>query len=173
MQIVFPKSIIHDFENDANLLFPSKKLGTIEFVMNHELKLLVQWLWSNELSLNEAKTSTWPWIRNKVKLRQFAKYIGFFIGEILPWNKQIDNICSKLVRASKLFLNYVNFYWQNVAYLFITLSFIQIYPVDWSGLTQSKAMLTVLANYKNVALEFFLSPTSVAMLMVYFSNLNC
>ena len=49
-------------------------------------------------------------IRNKVKLRQFAKYIGFFIGEILPWNKQIDNICSKLVRASKLFLNYVNFY---------------------------------------------------------------
>ena len=43
----------------------------------------------------------------------------------------------------------------------------------WSGLTQSKTILTILTNYKNAALEFFLSLTSMAILMVYFLNRNC
>ena len=36
--------------------FLPKKLGTIELVVNHELKLLSQWLRSNKLCLNEIKT---------------------------------------------------------------------------------------------------------------------
>ena len=49
LQSVFSKSVAH-------LLFPAKKLDTTESVINHELKLLVQWLRSNKLSLNETKT---------------------------------------------------------------------------------------------------------------------
>ena len=48
LQSVFSKSIAHHFADDTNLLFPAKKLGTIESVINHELKLLVQWLQSNK-----------------------------------------------------------------------------------------------------------------------------
>ena len=47
------KSIIHNFAEDANLIFSSKKLGTIESVVNNGLK--VQWLRVNILSLNETK----------------------------------------------------------------------------------------------------------------------
>ena len=65
LQSVFSKSIAHHFADDTNLLFPAKKLGTIESVINHELKLLVQWLQSNKLSLNETKTELiifrFPW----------------------------------------------------------------------------------------------------------------
>ena len=45
----FSKLTIHNFPDNANLLFQSKKLGTIESVINHEVELKV-------LSLNEAKT---------------------------------------------------------------------------------------------------------------------
>ena len=43
----FSKLIVHHFADDTNLLFPAKKLGTIESVVNHELKLISQWLRSN------------------------------------------------------------------------------------------------------------------------------
>ena len=58
LQSVFSKSITHHFADDANLLFPSKELGTIESAISHELKLLVQCFRSNKLSLNETKLSS-------------------------------------------------------------------------------------------------------------------
>ena len=56
LQSAFLKSVVHPFADDTNLLFPAKKLGTIKSVINDKLKLLVQWLRSNKLSLNETKT---------------------------------------------------------------------------------------------------------------------
>lgn len=47
---------MHHFADDTNLPFSSKNIGTIEFVVSHELKILVPWLRSNKLSLNECKT---------------------------------------------------------------------------------------------------------------------
>ena len=65
LQSLFSKSVVHHFANDTNLLFPAEKLGTTESVINHELKVLVQWLRSNKLSLNESKTELitfrYPW----------------------------------------------------------------------------------------------------------------
>ena len=56
LQSVFSKSVVYHFADDINLLFRAKKPGTIESVIKHELNLLVQWLRSNKLSLNEIKT---------------------------------------------------------------------------------------------------------------------
>ena len=56
LQSIFSKSALHHFPDDTNLLFPDKKLDPIESVTNHELELLVEWLQSNKLSLNETKT---------------------------------------------------------------------------------------------------------------------
>ena len=112
---VFSKSVVHHFADDTNFLFPAKHLGIIESVINHELELLVQWLRSNKLSLNETKTEfiifRSPWkhlprepdirINNyKLKLRPHIKYLGILIGKVLSWNKQIDDICTKLARAN-------------------------------------------------------------------------
>ena len=113
----FSKSVVHRFADDTNLLFPAKKLGTTESVINNELKLklLVQWLRSNKLSLNETKTELIifrsPWkhlprepdirINNyKLKLHSHIKYLGILIDEVMSRNKQIDDICTKLARAN-------------------------------------------------------------------------
>ena len=55
LQIAYSKSAVRHFVGD-NFLFPTKRLGTTESIVNHELKLLVQWLRSNKLSLNKTKT---------------------------------------------------------------------------------------------------------------------
>ena len=75
-----------------------KKLGTIESVINNELKHLVQCLRGNKLSLNETKTEViiyrtlWkqlllePGIRlNNCKLKLYprVRYLGIFIDEVL------------------------------------------------------------------------------------------
>ena len=44
LQSVFLKPVFHNFADDTNVLVPAKELGTIESAINHELKLLVQWL---------------------------------------------------------------------------------------------------------------------------------
>ena len=115
LQSVFSKSVVHHFADDTNLLFPAKKLGTIESVVKHELKLLAQWLQSNKLSLNETKTELIifrsPWkhlprepdirINNyKLKLHSRIKYLGILIDEVLSGNKQIVDICTKLARTN-------------------------------------------------------------------------
>ena len=58
LQGAFSKSIIHHFADYTNLLFPAKKLDTIKSVVNHELKLLSQWLRSNKQN-DTNKTSKW------------------------------------------------------------------------------------------------------------------
>ena len=93
----FLKSIIHCFVNETNLLFPAKKLGTIQSAVNHKLKLLSQWLQSNKLSLNETKTGLIIFrsprknlprepdlrINNyKLKLQSDVKYIGILINKV-------------------------------------------------------------------------------------------
>ena len=70
---------------------------------------------SNKLSLNEAKTEIIIFIslrkqlprdpdirinNYKLKVLEFAKYLGVFIDEVSSSNKQIDNICCKLSRAN-------------------------------------------------------------------------
>ena len=51
LQGAFSKLINHHFADNTNLLFPAKKLGTNESMVNHELKLLSQWLQSKSLNL--------------------------------------------------------------------------------------------------------------------------
>ena len=94
--------------------FSAKKLGTIESVISNELKFLVQWLPSNILSLNETKAEliifkstvknvpceSYVRINNcKLKLQSHTKYLGILFNGVLPWNKQIDNICINLAEA--------------------------------------------------------------------------
>ena len=48
------------FADDTFILFGSKQIGTIESVVNHELKLVSKWLRLNTLSLNAKKTDFDP-----------------------------------------------------------------------------------------------------------------
>ena len=83
---------------DTNLLFPAKKLETIESVINHEFKLLVQWF-RNKLPLNETKAGLIifrsPWkhllrepdtrINNyKLKLHSHISYLLYLLISCCP-----------------------------------------------------------------------------------------
>ena len=124
LRSVFSKSVVNHFADDTNLLWSSKKLDTIESIINQELKLLVQWLQGNKLSLNETKTevivfrSPWkhlphePDIRinsYKLKLHSHIKYLGMLIDEVLSWNKQIDDIYTELARANGILSKITSF----------------------------------------------------------------
>ena len=115
LHFAFSKLTVHHFADDTNLLFANKNIGTIESNVNYELKILVDWLRSNKLSLNELKTELIMFhpikkklprspnikLNNyKLKLKSHVKYLGITIDEVLPWNKHIDNLSKKLARAN-------------------------------------------------------------------------
>ena len=110
LQSSFSKSVA----SNSFCKYIAKKLGTIESVISNELKFLVQWLPSNILSLNETKAEliifkstvknvpceSYVRINNcKLKLQSHTKYLGILFNGVLPWNKQIDNICINLAEA--------------------------------------------------------------------------
>ena len=107
LHFAFCKLTVHHFPDYTNLLFANKNIGTIESNVNYELKILVDWLRSNKLSLNELKTELIMFhpikkklprspnikLNNyKLKLKSHVKYLGITIDEVLSWNKHIDNL---------------------------------------------------------------------------------
>ena len=114
---VFSNCIVHHFADDTNLIFSSKKVNSIQTVVNCELKKLAVWLSTNKLSLNESKTEvilfrksmTYPnqlpsikLNKHKLTLRKTVSYLGITIDESLSWIKHTDNVCTKLSRANGL-----------------------------------------------------------------------
>ena len=86
------------FVDETNLIFSSENIGTIESVINNELRHLVQWLRGNKLSLNETKTkliifrATWKQLPRepdislnncKLKLHTYVKYLGMSTDDVL------------------------------------------------------------------------------------------
>ena len=146
-----PRFCRHYFVDDTNL-FPAKKLGTIESVINHDLKLLIQCLQSNKLYLNETKTELIifrsPWkhlphkpdirINNyKLKLHSHIGSLGILINEVLSWNNQIDDICTKLARVHGIHSKLHHFVpkkhmYQHISVYFTLMSFM----VVWFSPTQ-------------------------------------
>ena len=57
-------------------------------------------------------------------------------------------------------------------YVYYSVFYSHLFIVSCSGLTQSNAILTVLANKKNAPLEFFLFSISMTIAIVYFLNLT-
>ena len=55
-RICLEKTSCGHFADDSFLIYNSKKLKTIETVINTELKQVIKWLGLNKLSLNTAKT---------------------------------------------------------------------------------------------------------------------
>ena len=48
---VIQHSVMHHFADDTNLLYSSNSLKQINRYLNHDLKLILHWLWANRISL--------------------------------------------------------------------------------------------------------------------------
>ena len=107
-------STVHHFADDTNLLFSNKNPKLLSKVLNKELNLLFEWLCSNRLSLNTAKTEFIIFRPTKVHLRSRVvlklnktknfesnkiKYLGIILDPYLRWNHHINELAKKLNRA--------------------------------------------------------------------------
>ena len=103
------------FADDTFIMFGSKKLATIETVVNHELKLIPKWLRLDELSLNAGKTeliffhSKQRCLNYDISIKingvrlipiDYVKYLGMFIDNYLSWNYHMLQLSKKLSSAN-------------------------------------------------------------------------
>ena len=108
-------SVMHHFADDTNLTYINKSLKKINKYINHDLKLLTQWLRANKISLNASKTeivifrSKNKSINKKLNFRingqkiyptNTIKYLGLYIDEFLSWNEHLHCLHLKLSRAN-------------------------------------------------------------------------
>ena len=99
-------------------MYSNRNIKTIETVMNYELKLVIQWMKLNKLSLNTKKTHLILFhsrqnklnkdnisikINNKrLKLVDHIKYLGMYLDKHLSWDEHIKQLSSKLSRANSI-----------------------------------------------------------------------
>ena len=104
------------FADDTFIIYNSKKLKTIETVINTELKNVLKWLRLNKLSLNVKKTELIffhsPYHKvdydkifinfNGTRLQavDFVKYLGMCIDKHLNWDHHIDELSKKLSKVN-------------------------------------------------------------------------
>ena len=110
--ITFSK--IHHFADYTNFVHESPSLKDINRKINYDMLRVTQWLRTNRIFLNVAKTEIiqFPscrtkftkklsfWISGqKIKTKTQAKYLGVILDEHLNFKKQIDTVKQKLARA--------------------------------------------------------------------------
>ena len=104
------------FADDTIIMYSNKNIKTIETVMNYELKLVIQWMKLNKISLNTKKTDLILFhsrqnilnkdnisikINNKrLKLVDHIKYLGTYLDKQPSWDEHIKQLSSKLSRAN-------------------------------------------------------------------------
>ena len=113
---IFDKAITIHFADDTHHThYSSKKLSTIESVMNYELKKLAEWLRSNKLSLNSGKSEL-VIFRSKTKKEldeitikinkskhspvPNVNYLGVVLDEFLSWDAHVNQLCKNLAQTN-------------------------------------------------------------------------
>ena len=107
-------SSVHQFADDKNLLLVEKSLKKLNKKVNRDLKLIVEWVRANKLSLNANKTEiiifksknktitkhlNFRISGQKIKPSNKVKYLGVILQEDLHWNKYLLNLGKKLSRS--------------------------------------------------------------------------
>ena len=111
MHKAFKKGLITHFADDTNMLYIDKNPRSLRKTVNNELKLLVEWLHANRLSLNVAKTEfiiirpPRKSLDNRITLEldqktifesTNIKYLGLLLDSRLTWKFHIDELSKKL-----------------------------------------------------------------------------
>ena len=74
LHLVVQYSSVHQFADNTNLLFVEKSLKQLNKKVNRDLKLTVEWVRTNKLSLNAKKTEI---IIFKPRNKTISKHLNF------------------------------------------------------------------------------------------------
>ena len=106
------------FADDTTMVNSHKNLNYLEYMMYHDLTILLEWFSANQLSLNLNKTvmmNFWPG-KKKVNIKidditipsvTHYKFLGVHINENLNWNYHMEHLHNRittnlhLLRSSK------------------------------------------------------------------------
>ena len=110
------KSIASHFADDTSITYSSKKLKTLETILNTDLKGISDWLKANRLSLNVDKSKLLIFHSKQRKLDlnglsiklegsklipcDNVKYLGLFLDNNLSWDFHVNQLSKKLSRAN-------------------------------------------------------------------------
>ena len=104
-------SSVHHFADDTNLILTDKSMKKINKHINRDLKLVVQWIRANKLSLNTSKTELVIFKpKNKIITKHFnfrisgqkikpssqVKYLGIILQDDLHWNTHLTKLRKQL-----------------------------------------------------------------------------
>ena len=107
-------SSVHHFADDTNLILTDKSMKKINKHINRDLKLVVQWIRANKLSLNTSKTElvifkpknkiiskhlNFCISGQKIKPSSRVKYLGIILQDDLHWNSHLTKLRKQLSRS--------------------------------------------------------------------------
>ena len=109
-------SSIHHFADDTNLIVTDKTMKKINKHINRDLKLAVEWIRANRLSLNSSKTKlvifksenkiitkhlNFRISGQKIKPSSQVKYLVITLQDDLYWNLHLTKLRKKLRKLKK------------------------------------------------------------------------
>ena len=115
------------FADDSNLFFSHRDPQTLLDIVNNEMKLVLNWIHSNKLSLNLKKTQFMLFsntlkvlpgqvVINNVNLQQTEciKFLGLYIDSDLSWKSHISYLCKLLSRNTGILYRLKTFFPINI-----------------------------------------------------------
>ena len=121
----------YHFADDTSLIYSNKSLKKINTHVNHDLKLLYEWLKANKISLNTKKTEimlfrsknkiinkhlNFRLSGTKINLSKTVKYLGLILDEHLTWDHHLKLLSTKVSRATGMLAKIRHYVPTNVLY---------------------------------------------------------